>query len=83
MDADLRVYLHKQMHVIRHDFHLYDVDAELIADFSYEFFQSDIDAIDQDFSPVFWTPDHMIFTGVYHIMIAFIFHENIIPLDEN
>ena len=23
---------------------------------------------------VFWTPDHMVFTGVYHIAIAFIFH---------
>lgn len=64
--------------MVWHDFHLYDVDVKLIADFLYEFLQSHIDAIDQDLSAVFWTPDHMIFTGVYHVMIAFIFHTNII-----
>jgi len=71
------------MDVVRHDFHLYDVDAELLADFLYEFLQAHIDTIDQDLAAVFWTPDHMIFAGVHHIMIAFIFHENIILLNGN
>ena len=78
MDTELWVYLHEQMYMVRHDFHLYDVDAKLVANFLYEFLQSHIDTIDQDLSAVFWTPDHMIFTGVHHVMITFIFHRNII-----
>jgi len=65
------------------------IDTEFIAVFHlntshillvlyYEFLQSHIDTIDHDLSAVFWTPDHMIFTGVHHVMIAFIFHRNII-----
>ena len=81
MYAKLRVYLHEQMHMVRHDFHLYVVDTKLIADFLYEFLQANIDTIDQDLAAVFWTPDHMVFAGVHHIVIAFIFHENIIPLN--
>ena len=83
MYAKLRVYLHEQMHMLGHDFHLYDVDAKLIADSLYEFFQTHIDTIDQDLTAVFWTPDHMILAWVHHIMIAFIFHKNTMPLNEN
>ena len=36
MYAKLRVYLHEQMHMVRHDFHLYDVDTKLIADAAYK-----------------------------------------------
>ena len=83
MDAELQVYLHEQMDVVGHDFHLYDVDMVFFADIFYEFLQANIDTIDQDLTAVFWTPNHMIFAGVHHIMIAFIFHENIIQLIEN
>lgn len=69
--------------MVRHDFHLNDVNAELIADFLYEFLQANINTIDQDLTVVFWAPNHMIFTGVHHIAIVFIFHENIIPLSGN
>ncbi len=83
MYAKLRVYLHEQMHMVWHDFHLYDVDVKRIADILYEFLQANIDAIGQNLTAVFWTPDHMILAGVHHIMIAFIFHKNIISLNEN
>ena len=74
MDSELWVYFHEQMYMVRHDFHLYDVDTELLTNFLYEFFQAHIDTIDQDLSAIFWTPNHMILAGVHHIMIAFIFH---------
>lgn len=81
MYAKLRVYLHEQMDVVGHDFHLYDVDVVFAADFLYEFLQAYIDTVDQDLAAVFWTPDYMILAGVHHIVIAFIFHGFIIPLN--
>lgn len=78
MNTELRVYLHKQMHMVGHDFHLYDVNMKLITDFFYKLIQSCINTIDQDLTAVFWTPDHMIFARVHHIMITFVFHANII-----
>ena len=78
MYAKLRVYLHEQMDVVGHDFHLYDVDVVFAADFLYEFLQAYIDTVDQDLAAVFWTPDYMILAGVHHIVIAFIFHGFII-----
>ena len=80
MDPKLRGYLQKQMHMVRHNFHLNDVDAIFIANFFYEAFQPNVYTIDQNLAAVFWTPDHVIFAGVYHIVVAFIFHECIIPL---
>ena len=80
MDPKLRGYLQKQMHMVRHNFHLNDVDAIFIANFFYEAFQPHVYTIDQNLAAVFWTPDHVIFAGVYHIVVAFIFHECIIPL---
>ena len=47
-----------------------------MTDFVYEFLQAGIDTIDQDLTAVFWTPDHMVLTGVHHIVVALIFHEN-------
>ena len=80
MYAKLRVYLHEQMDVVGHDFHLYDVDVVFAADFLYEFLQAYIDTVDQDLAAVFWTPDYMILAGVHHIVVALIFHRNIILL---
>jgi len=80
MDAELWVYLHEQMHMIWHDFHLNDVDTVFVTDFFYEGFQSYINTIDQDLASIFWTPDHMILAGVHHIVVDFIFHTNIILL---
>ncbi len=77
--SELWVYFHEQMHMIWHDFHLYDIDAEFTTNSVYEFLQAYIDTIDQDLSAVFWTPDYMIFARVYHIIVALIVHENIIP----
>lgn len=71
----------EQMDVVGHDFHLYDVDVVFAADFLYEFLQAYIDTVDQDLAAVFWTPDYMILAGVHHIVIAFIFHGFIIPLN--
>ena len=68
------------MHMVGHDFHLYDVDMVFAADFLYELLQAQIDTVDQDLTAIFWTPDYMILAGVNHIVIAFIFHELIIPL---
>ena len=78
MDSKLRVYLHKQMHMVWHNFHLNDVDTIFIADFFYESFQPYINAIGQNLTAIFWTPYYMIFAGVHHIVVAFIFRINII-----
>ena len=64
--------------MIWHDFHLYDIDAKFMTNFIYEFLQAGIDTIDQDLTAVFWTPDHMVFARVHHIVVALIFHEIII-----
>ena len=37
MHTELRIYFHEQMHMIRHDLHLNDINMVLIADFLYEF----------------------------------------------
>ena len=78
MDAKLRVYLHEQMHMIWHDLHLNDINAQLSASFKNQFFQPDINAIDQNLTAIFWTPNHMIFAGVEHIVVRLIFHANMI-----
>ena len=78
MNTKLRIYFHEQMYMVRHDFHLYDVDAIFLANSLYQLFQPCIDTIDQDLTAVFWTPNHMIFAGVHHVTIAFVFHTNII-----
>ena len=80
MDSELRVHFHKQMHMIRHDLHLDDVDAKFLTGFLYQFFQANIYTIDQYLSAIFWTPDHMVFAGVHHIMITFVLNEKIILL---
>lgn len=74
MDTELWVYFHEQMHMVWHNFHLNDVDAIFITDFFYEGFQPYINAIDQDLTAVFWTPNHMIFAGVHHIVVALILY---------
>ena len=71
MDTELWVYFHEQMHMVWHNFHLNDVDVVVITDFFYEGFQSFINAIDQDLTAVFWTPNHMIFARVHHIVVSF------------
>ena len=64
--------------MIWHDFYLYDIDAEFMTNFIYEFLQADIDTIDQDLTAVFWTPDHMVLARVYHVVVALVFHRIII-----
>lgn len=64
--------------MIWHDFHLYDIDAEFMTNFTYEFLQAGIDTIDQDLTAVFWTPDHMVLARAHHIVVALIFHKIII-----
>ena len=58
--------------MVWHNFHLNDVDVVVITDFFYEGFQSYINAIDQDLTAVFWTPSHMIFARVHHMLFPFV-----------
>lgn len=64
------------MHMVWHNFHLNNLDAVFIADFRYESIQMHINAIVQDLAAIFWAPDHMIFAGVRHTVVALMFHNN-------
>ena len=65
--------------MVWHNFHLNDVDVVVITDFFYEGFQSYINAIDQDLTAVFWTPNHMIFARVHHIVVSFRLTSGVVP----
>ena len=79
MNTKLWVYLYQQMHMVWHDFHLYEFNLKPLTDFYYKFFEPNINTIDQYFAAIFGTPNNMIFTGVHNIMITFISHEKIVP----
>lgn len=48
---------------------------------SMSFFKRISTPLTKTLQAVFWTPDYMILAGVHHIVIAFIFHGFIIPLN--
>ena len=79
----LRVYFDKQMHVIRHDFHFDYIGIDIGTDCLYQLLQSCVYTINENLTPIFGSPDHMILTGIEHITIAFISHISIIPSDKS
>ena len=81
VDAVLRIYFQKQMHVVRHDFHFNDFDVLLGAALHDQLLQTSFYGTDQYFTSIFRTPDHMIFTGIEHVVVRFIVvHTTIIQL---
>ena len=79
MNAKLRIDLHQEMNVIRHDFQFKDVCPVLRRHFADQFFAPFSGAIQQDFTPLFWTLDDMIFARVEDVSIRFVVHRYSIP----
>lgn len=59
-----RVYVDEQVHVVWHDFHLYDGVAVVFLFFYDDFPEALVDAVREDFSAVFWAPDDVVLAGV-------------------
>jgi hypothetical protein len=72
MNAILGINFHKQVHVIRQDFQLKQLGSRISTDLLYNFLKPGIHAVDEDGSPILWTPDDVVFTGVHHVAIGFI-----------
>ena len=74
MNAVLRINIEQQMNVIRHYFHADYFDLDFLTNLNNQLLKSIINAIDQNFSPVLWTPNYVVFTRIDNIMIRFVFH---------
>ena len=74
MNPVFRIHFDQQMHMIRHDFHLNNLNGALFSHLMNDPLQSFIHALCQDPTPVLRTPDHMLFAGEYHVVGGFVDH---------
>lgn len=74
VNAKLRIDFNQKMYVVRHDLEFKNVCPMLRRHFADQFFEPFIGAIHQDFTPIFWTPDDMIFARVDDVSIRFVVH---------
>jgi hypothetical protein len=68
----LGIDFHQEVHVFGHDFQFKDLGIMFRTDALDNLFKSRIDPIDEDRAPILGTPDHVIFTGVNHVIIRFV-----------
>jgi ABC-type uncharacterized transport system permease subunit len=70
MDAELWINFQQQMHVVRHDFHLKDIESVVFGYFLKKGFQSVVNTIGKYLAAIFRTPNDMVLAGIDNISIA-------------
>jgi hypothetical protein len=70
VDTKLRITANYQMHMIRHDFHLYKFLLPSLHTFLDERLQSGIDRWKQDLASVLWAKDHMVVAIVDDVIVT-------------
>ena len=79
MYSKLRVDLQEHMHMVGHDFHLEDLEGHLVRRVSGNLLQTGIDAVDKHLAAVLGAPDHMVLAAVDDVIVALVFHADIMP----
>ena len=64
VNAKLRIDFNQEVHMIWHYFQFKDVCPMLRRHFADQFFEPFLGAIHQDFTPILWTSDDVIFARV-------------------
>ena len=72
MDAELRIDLHEDMHMVGHDLHFDDVRLEVRCNILEDSFEPDIYSIHQDRPPILRAPYHMVFAGVDDVVVGLV-----------
>jgi hypothetical protein len=74
MHSVLRVYLDKQVDMIGHHFQFDDFASPRRRSFENQGFETPIDGLYQNRSPVFRTPNNVIFARINHVIVALVVH---------
>ena len=74
MDAILRIDLDKQLDMIRHDLRFDHRHSAFLRYLVNDRFEPFIHVLYQDAAPILRAPDHVIFAGINHVVIGFVFH---------
>jgi len=75
MDAKLWITIDQQMDVIGHDFYFFNENATLRTHFLNNLFQALVNAVDQNLTAIFGTPDYMVVRDVRNIVVRpYLFH---------
>jgi len=72
MNAQLRVTINQQMHMIGHDLQTYSLRLVLLADFTNDLLSALCHALNQHLTPIFGTPHNVIFARVGNVAIGFV-----------
>jgi len=70
MDAKLRIHIHQQVNMIRHDFELDQLGVASRAHPRDDLFQSLVRAVHQHRSAVFWTPHDVELAREHDVAVA-------------
>ncbi len=74
MNAELRVTLDQQMHVIGHDFQAQHFRLMLSTDLVNDLREPDSYLFSKYLAPVLGTPDHMVLAGIEHVAVGLVGH---------
>jgi hypothetical protein len=72
MNPILRVHFHEQVHMIGQHFHFDELGARFSTDLLNNRLEPGIDTVIEDCPSIFWTPNHVVFTGINHVPIRLV-----------
>jgi hypothetical protein len=72
VDTELRIDLNQKVNVIRHYFELNQLTLKLDTGLLYNLLETDVGAINQDSSAVFWAPYNVVLAGVHDVVVALV-----------
>ena len=78
MDAKLRIYINKQVNMVRHNFQFKEFNGELYTHRNYKLSKPSFHLMNENLTSVLGTPDDMVFAGIDNIIVGFILHVCII-----
>lgn len=76
---ELGIHLQKHVGVIRHDLHLDDLEGELVRDLAGYLSEAHVHSVHQHLVPVLGAEDHVVLAAVDDVIVALVFHADIMP----
>jgi len=72
--AELRIDLNQKMNVVRHHLHFDQFTSSIVGDVLQDGFQSFVNPFNQNFPPIFRTPDDVVLARIDHVSVASVLH---------
>lgn len=69
VDSELRINLNQQMYMVWHDFHFKDFGVYFGGGLLDQLLQPRLDFSDETFTPIFRTPDNMVFARENDVLV--------------